>query len=83
MGVPMSRKELEARHGSNKGLVALVRKRRCVSHALAATREATVVHVIYTVMKPKVSAVIERSGVLSTVAVRRAPPRRIGRRSHV
>ena len=43
-----SRKGLEARQENDKGLV---RKRRCVSHVLAATREATVVHVIYTVMK--------------------------------
>ena len=53
------------------------------TRVLAAMREATVVPVCNTAMKSKASAVIERSGVLSTVAARRAPPRRIGRRSHV
>ncbi len=45
----------------------MVRKRRCVAHALAATREATVVHVYNTAKKSKASTVIERSGVLSHV----------------
>jgi hypothetical protein len=44
-----------------------VRKRRCVAHALAATHDATVVHVYNTAMKSKASTVIERSIVLSPV----------------
>jgi hypothetical protein len=41
----MTRGELEARQG---GVWGLVRKRRCVAHALVSTREATVVHVYNT-----------------------------------
>jgi hypothetical protein len=55
----------------------------CVrARALAATREATVVHVYNTAMKSIASAVIERNRVLSTVQRAEFPEGR-GRRSRV